>query len=350
MKFGVLHLFESPMGRSDSEMVEEQISLMQTAEDYGYDSIWPAEHHFNEYGVCASPALTLAALARTTTRIRLGTGVVVLPLHHPVRVAEDFAMLDILSGGRVDLGLGRGYQPHEFNGMAVDQTQSKELFDEGLEVILRSWRDERLNFKGKHYEFQDVDVRPRPVQQPHPPIWMACLSEESFEKAGRLGLNLLFSPVFGGSLEAAAGLFRRYRDALEKAGYDPATREVGALVMTYAGRTQEQAREEFAPSVEWYLRTYSKVVAPHVGQPAISGYENYTMLRDVTKVLQWDQLLQVGAAVCGEPDYVTEQLTEMRDRIGITTLLCWTRMGGLPTDLVLGHMESMRDQVMPALR
>ncbi len=350
MKFGVLHLFESPMGRNDTEMVNEQISLMQAAEDYGFDSIWPAEHHFNEYGVCASPALTLAALARTTTRIRLGSGVVVLPLHHPVRVAEDFAMLDILSGGRVELGLGRGYQPHEFRGMDVDQTQSKELFDEGLEVILRSWRDERLSFEGKHYRFEDVQVRPRPVQEPHPPVWMACLSEESFEKAGRLGLNLLFSPVFGGSIEAAAVLFKRYRDALEKAGYDPATREVGALVMTYAGRTQEQAREEFAPSVIWYLRTYSKVVAPHIGQPAIKGYENYTMLRDVTKVLQWDQLLQVGAAVCGEADYVTEQIAEMRDKIGVSTLLCWTRMGGLPVDLVLAHMETMRDKVMPALR
>ena len=102
--------------------------------------------------------------------------------------------------------------------------------------------------------------------------------------------------------------------------------------------------------MHWYLRTYSKVVAPNVGEPAVAGYENYTLLRDVTKVLQWDQLLQVGAAVCGEPDYVTEQIAEMRDRIGITTLLCWTRMGGLPTDLVLGHMESMRDRVMPALR
>lgn len=350
MKFGVLHLFESPMGRSDSEMVREQISLMQVAEDYGFDSIWPAEHHFSEYGVCASPAVTLAALAGTTRCIRLGTGVVVLPLHHPVRVAEEFALLDILSGGRVELGVGRGYQPAEFRGYAVDQTRSRDLFDESLEVILRAWRDERLSFKGEHYQFEDVDVRPRPLQQPHPPVWMAALSEDSFEKAGRLGLNLLFSPVFGGSLEVAAGLFKRYRDALEKAGYDPSTRDVGALVMIYAGRSQEQARQEFAPSVIWYLRTYSRHVAPHVGEPAIKGYENYTLLRDATKVLEWDQLLQVGAAICGEADYVTERIAEIRDRIGVTTLLCWTRMGGLPTERVLGHMAAMRDHVMPALR
>jgi natural product biosynthesis luciferase-like monooxygenase protein len=350
MKFGVLHLFESPMGRSDKEMVDEQISLMQAAEDHGFDSIWPAEHHFSEYGVCASPAVTLAVLARTTRRIRLGTGVVVLPLHHPVRVAEEFALLDILSNGRVELGVGRGYQPSEFRGYAVDQTRSRELFDESLEVILRAWRNERLSFEGRHYRFEDVEVRPRPLQQPHPPVWMAALSEESFEKAGRHGLNLLFSPVFGGSLQAAADQFKRYRDALEKAGYDPATREVGALVMVYAGRTQEQAREEFAPSVTWYLRTYSKYVAPHVGEPAVEGYENYTLLRDVTQVLEWDQLVQVGAAICGEADYVAERIAEIRDEIGVSTLLCWTRMGGLSTERVLAHMETMRDHVMPGLR
>ncbi|MFQ5514394.1 MAG: LLM class flavin-dependent oxidoreductase [Myxococcota bacterium] len=350
MKFGVLHLFESPMGRDDREMVNEQISLMQAAEAYDFDSIWPAEHHFSEYGVCASPAVTLAALASQTERIRLGTGVVVLPLHHPVRVAEEFALLDILSGGRVELGLGRGYQPAEFRGYGVDQTRSRELFDESLEVILRAWRNERLSFHGTHYHFEDVPVRPRPVQVPHPPVWMAALSEESFEKAGRLGLNLLFSPVFGGSLQVAADQFKRYRDALDRAGYDPETREVGALVMVYAGRTQEQAREEFAPSVHWYLRTYSERVAPHVGEPAIKGYENYTLLRDVTKVLQWDQLLQVGAAICGEVDYVTERIAEIGERVGVSTLLCWTRMGGLPTELVLAHMGAMRDHVMPALR
>ena len=259
MKFGVLHLFESPMGRGDKQMVEEQISLMQAAEDLGFDSVWPAEHHFSEYGVCASPAVTLAALARSTRRIRLGTGVVVLPLHHPVRVVEEFGLLDLLSNGRVELGVGRGYQPSEFRGYGVDQTRSRELFDESLEVILRAWREERLTFHGKHYDFENLEVRPRPLQKPHPPVWMAALSEDSFEKAGRLGVNLLFSPVFGGSLEVAAEQFKRYREALEKAGHDPASHEVGALVMVYAGRTQEQARAEFAPSVTWYLRTYSKV-------------------------------------------------------------------------------------------
>ena len=114
MKFGMLHLFESPGERSEHQMIEEQVSLMAAAEGYGFDSVWPAEHHFSEYGVCGSTVVSLAAIARTTKKIRLGTGVVVLPFHNPVRVAEDFAMLDHLSNGRVELGIGRGYQPIEY--------------------------------------------------------------------------------------------------------------------------------------------------------------------------------------------------------------------------------------------
>ncbi len=350
MKFGMLHLFESPAGRSEKQMLDEQVNLMEAAEGYGFDSVWPAEHHFSEYGVCGSPALNLAAVARSTKKIRLGTGVVILPFHHPIRVAEDFAMLDQLSGGRVDLGVGRGYQPIEFQGFGVDQTRSRELFDESIEVIQRCWTEERLNFEGKHFRFEDLEVRPKPLQQPHPPIWMAALSPESFEKAGRLGFNLLLSPVFGGSLQGAADRIKEYRDSLAAHGHDPATRQVGALVMTYSGKTQEQAREEFCGPVIWYFRTFGKYVAPKVGQPPVEGYEWYTDMRDLVNVIEWDQLLQAGAVICGESDFVSERLAELKEVTGIDHLLGWTRLGGIPEELVGAHMERMRDSIMPSLR
>ncbi len=120
MKFGMLHLFESPEGRSEKEIIDDQLDLMQAAEGVGFDSIWPAEHHFSQYGYCVSPALTLAAIARVTETIRLGTGVVVLPFHDPIRAAEEYAFLDVMSGGRLEFGVGRGYQPTEFEGFRVD--------------------------------------------------------------------------------------------------------------------------------------------------------------------------------------------------------------------------------------
>ncbi len=350
MKFGMLHLFESPMGRSEEQMLKEQVALMQAAEDLGFDSVWPAEHHFSEYGFCASPAVVLAAVARTTKRIRLGTGVVVLPFHHPLRVAEEYAMLDLLSDGRVELGVGRGYQPSEYQGYGVDQTKSREIFDESLAIIQQAWTQERVDFDGKHYQFHDVTVRPRPLQRPHPPIWLAALSEPTYEKAGRLGLNLLCSPVFGGSLEYARDHIAAYREALERAGHDPAAREVGALVMVYVSETQEQAREEFAEPVIWYFRTFGKYVAPKLGQPPIESYESYTSIRDMASAVAWDQLLAHGAVICGDADYVTKRIADLRDVAGVDHLLCWTRLGGLANDKVERHMELMRDKVMPALR
>ncbi|MEE3330921.1 MAG: LLM class flavin-dependent oxidoreductase [Myxococcota bacterium] len=350
MKFGLLHLFESPEGRSENEMIDEQVGLMEAAEEHGFDSVWAAEHHFSEYGICGSTALNLAAIARTTTRIRLGSGVVILPFHHPVRVAEDFATLDQLSGGRVELGVGRGYQPVEFEGFGIDQSKSATMFDEALEVLLKCWEDDRVTYQGEHYQLHDVEVRPKPLQKPRPPVWMAALSPESFEKAGRLGLNLLLSPVFGGSLQGAADLIKQYREALAAHGHDPATREVGALVMTYTGTSQEKAREEFARPVLWYFQTFGKFVAPKVGQPAVEGYEWYTAMRDAVNAVEWEQLVEHGTVLCGESAYVAEHLHELKEVTGIDHLLGWTRLGGMPTELLMGHMERMRDTVMPELR
>ncbi len=116
MKFGMLHLFENPAGKSEHQVLKEEMNLMRGAEDLGFDSVWASEHHFSEYGFCASPALTLAALAPVTKNIRLGTGVTVLPFNHPLRIAEDIALLDLISDGRVDFGVGRGFQPIEYRG------------------------------------------------------------------------------------------------------------------------------------------------------------------------------------------------------------------------------------------
>ena len=165
MKFGMLHLFENPIEKTEHQVVNEQLDLMRAAEDLGFDSVWPAEHHFTEYGYCASPAVTLAAIAAVTKRIRLGTGVVVLPFHNPIRVAEDFAMLDLMSDGRVDFGVGRGYQPVEYRGFQVPQEKSRGIFNEALEVIIQAWTQERVNFQGVHFNIVDQPVRPKPLQK-----------------------------------------------------------------------------------------------------------------------------------------------------------------------------------------
>ncbi len=350
MKFGQLHLFERPMGRSEKEIIDEQLDLMAQAEDYGFDSLWPAEHHFREYGHCPSPSLILAALAMRTKRIRLGTGVVVLPLNHPVRVAEDYAFLDVLSGGRIDLGIGRGYQPHEYAGLGVDQTQSKSRLREGIEVLQRAWTQESFSFHGEHYHFDDVSVMPRPLQQPHPPIWMASLSEETFALCGQYGFNLLCAPIFGFDIRKGAEQIEQYRQALAGAGRDPKQAQIAALSMTYVADTTQQAQEEFRDAVMWYFKTFQKYVAPPKGQPAIPGFEMYAQVRDLLDFAQWDLVVKAGAVICGSPDEVVERIGEMAELCGMTQFLAWTRMGGLPHDKVMHCMELMASKVMPQLK
>ena len=347
MKFGMLHLFESPVDKTEYQVMKEQLDLMRSAEDLGFDSVWPAEHHFSDYGYCASPALSLAAIASVTKRIRLGTGVMVLPFHNPIRVAEELAMLDLMSDGRLDFGAGRGYQPLEFKGFQIDQAKSRGIFNESLEVIMQAWTQERVNFKGVHFNIQDQVVRPKPLQKPHPPVWVASLSEATFPMVGKWGFNLLCAPVFGFQGQSATDLLNSYRQALRSAGHDPATKEIAALCMVYCAETTEQARREFSGSVMWYYRTIAKYIAPPAGQGPVKTYELYTKTRDLAANVSFDQLLDAGALVCGDRDHCIEQIAAMKEKFGFTQLLCWTRMGGLDTKKVLKSMELMQKHVIP---
>jgi luciferase family oxidoreductase group 1 len=350
MRFGMLHLFENPVGKSEHEIIHEQMELMRAAEDLDFDSVWPAEHHFTEYGFCASPALSLAAIANETNRIRLGTGIVILPMNHPLRVAEDYGFLDHLSNGRIDLGVGRGYQPLEFERYGVDQTTTRGQFHEALQVIQQAWTKGRVDFEGEHYQYRDVPIRPVPLQSPHPPIWMAALSPDTFELAGQYGLNLLIGSVFGLTPEIAPSRRADYYRGLREHGHSTEGRQTGCLTMVYVGETMEQARADFRDAVLWYFRTISKYVAPPKGEQAIESYEMYAAFRDLASEIAWEELLERDAVVCGSPDYVTEKLAEFQQAFGFTELLCWTRLGGLDHRKVLRSMELMRDKVMPHLR
>jgi len=347
MKFGMLHLFESPAEKTEYQVMKEQLDLMRSAEDLGFDSVWPAEHHFSEYGYCASPALSLAAIASVTKRIRLGTGVVVLPFHNPIRVAEEFAMLDLMSDGRVEFGVGRGYQPIEFKGFQIDQAKSRGIFNESLEVIMQAWTRDRVNFKGVHFNIQDLEVRPKPLQKPHPPVWIAGLSEATFPMVGKWGCNLLCAPVFGFQGQTAGELLNSYRQALRSAGHDPATKEIAALCMVYCAETTEQAQRDFSGPVMWYYRTIAKYIAPPSGEAPVKTYELYAKTRDLAANISWDQLLAAGSLVCGNPQQCIEQIAAMKEKFGFTQLLCWTRMGGLDTKKVLKSMELMQKHVIP---
>lgn len=347
MKFGMLHLFENPANKSERQVLKEELDLMRCAEDLGFDSVWASEHHFSEYGFCASPTLTLAAVAAVTKKIRLGTGVTVLPFNHPLRMAEDIALLDLISDGRVDFGVGRGFQPIEYRGFHIDQSRSHEIFDEALDIILLAWTQHKLDYPGKHFRFEVEQVMPKPLQKPHPPVWVAAVSADSFGAVGRRGLNLLCAPSFGFYGDAATRLIKRYHDGLKLAPNPKAKRDIGVLCMVYCGETEEQARRDFTGPVLWTYRTLAKYMAPPAGQQAAEGYDLYGQLRSICASVNWDQLKAVGAVVCGDRDSCIQQISTLQERFGCTQLLAWTRMGGLDSTKVTRSMELMRKHVIP---
>ena len=348
MKFGMLHFFEHPAGnKSEHQIVREQLDCMRAAEDMGFDYIWAPEHHASEYGFSSSPTVTLAAIASVTKRIRLGSGVMVLPFNDLVRVAEEAAMVDLMSDGRFDLGIGRGFLPIEYHAFGVDQSKSRDIFEEAIDVIVRAWTEEPMSFKGAHFDISRQSVRPKPLQKPHPPVWMAAITDPSFEMAGHWGFNLLCSLVYGFKSERLQQLIGGYRDALRDKGHDPKERDIGALCMVYCSDSTEQARQDFGGPVLWYYRNIAPRVAPPPGEPPQQGYEAYPNIRQAARTVQWDELLGSGALICGNPASCIKQIEDLQTQYGFTQILCWTRLSGLEHRKVLRSMELMQRHVIP---
>lgn len=346
LKFGLINFLENPAGRSEQQIAEEQKYILIGAEEYGFDSIWQVEHHFSDYGHCVSAAVMLATLASASRRVRLGSGVVVLPFHNPIRVAEEFALIDLLSDGRLEFGIGRGFQPTEFRGYGVDQTKSREIFDEALEVILQAWTSERVNFAGAHFKFNDVMVKPKPLQKPHPPIWMAAVSPQSFVSAGARGFNLICGPIFGPTGDYLEGNLCAYRESLRSHGHDPASRQIAMLAMVYVAANEAKAEADFSESAVWCYRALSKSADSSLGASPVPSYEYYTALRNASDA-NWEAIRGSDAAIWGTPERCIERIAELERRFGFTTLLCWTRVGSIDDRKVRDSMGLMQEQVIP---
>ena len=203
MKLGVLQFFSWPGRHGPLEEVYaralERIEIMDRG---GFDAVWLAEHHFTTFSVCPSVHMLGTLAAARTKRLRIGTAVSLAALYHPLRLAEEVALLDMLSGGRVNWGAGRGFAPSEFNAFGVPPEESAERFREAVDIVLKAWTQERFTYKGAHFAFDDIEVLPKPLQQPHPPTWMAATSEPAIDWAAE---PRLFHPDGPARLDAGAG-------------------------------------------------------------------------------------------------------------------------------------------------
>ena len=324
--FSVVDHYPMELGRSIGEFYAELLEQAEAAEEWGFDSFWVAEHHFHEYGGVPRPPVLLDAAAQRTRRIRLGSGVVVLPFDHPLRVAEDYAMVDVLSGGRLNLGVGSGYLAHEYAGFGVDPAEKRARFDEALEILLRAWTGERFSYAGAYYRFDEVRLNVRPVQQPRPPVWVATLRTDAGARVGARGLPAMFIPYASAeTLEQMAAGLRDYRAAFIAAGGRAADATAPFGFHAYCGETTAEARAEARPFMERYVRT-----------------RLYAVQRP------FETLVEQDVVAIGDPDEIL-RVARRYEAAGFTHFLAIVNFGGLPHKRVLRSMELMARHVLPRL-
>lgn len=228
MKISSFHFIRLDPGKesSDQDLFDYELQCIDFAEEFGLDGVWLAEHHFRS-DVCPSILPVAAHVAARTKRIRIGLGILVLPFYDPLRLAEDVAVVDILSQGRINVGMGRGYNTMEFNGFSVSQDESRERFAETLEIAIAAWSKGTVCHHGKFYQIENVRVFPAPIQKPHPPLWIGASSPETVERCGAMGIPFMSDPAqtFAESVE----LVRRWSASAKAAGHDPDAGELAAL-------------------------------------------------------------------------------------------------------------------------
>ena len=343
MKFGCFFQAPEADGQSHTERYTEMFELITLADDLGFDVAWLAELHFGgAFSLLANPLILIPTIAHRTKRIRIGTAVTLLPLQHPLSCAEQAATADVLSGGRLEFGVGRGSIPSQFHGFRIDVSENRARFDECLEIIRLAWTRDRFSYRGAFYEIEEIAVVPRPAQRPHPPIRVAVHSAESFAHIAGTGL-----PIYSGTTTTPLPQLREYmalyRERLAAAGHAWQPEQMALMLPIYLGD-----REAMRPGVHKYYRNLQAIFsaipdsyAEHL--PRLKTIEEHVADLPFEKFCR-DQ------GVFGDTAEVIDRLQAARDDFGLSQIICWFDQGNmLPRKEVERTMRHFAEKVMPKL-
>lgn len=344
MKFGyyILNTYVPELDGGCKEVYEHWIEQIDAAESLGFDSLWVTEHHFRHFGgMMPSPALILTAAAQRTKRMRLGAAVSILPMHNPLRVAEEFAMVDQLSGGRLNFGAGRGMHPTEYAVFGYDWNNAQKRLPEALDIVMRAWSGEEFKWQSEHYRFPKLRVYPQPLQQPHPPIYVTANRDpESFHMIGKRGHHLMTLPWIASNEEQRSRV-EMYWTALREAGHGAEDRDVFTMYPVYVGASDEQARAE---AIEPWHRWRDFAMDAQNLTPANPAYER------VFAHLDYDAMVRDSRGIFGGPESCARSLKRIIEVVGTTHIGLTFHFGGLSQEKVLRSMERCARAVLPALR
>lgn len=353
MKFGTFFFFQWPPGHSQETVIRNEMEQMVWSEALGFDHIWITEHHFIDYGLSVDPPLIAAAAAACTSTIRIGLAAAILPFHNPIRLAEQLALTDIISNGRLDVGIGRGNRPAEFAGYGIPQIESRERFAEIEEILVKAWTEERFSYQGKHYNIPEVRVIPKPQQKPTPPMYMVCVAPASIQAAASKGYGMLNSVLFG-SPDSLADNRDVYVEALKANGNTD--QQVAGLLARwgvsrhiYVAPTDAQALEEAKDAEMWYQSALRSFMVPDNIDDAHPVLQpGFRAVQERLNQITWENLVE-ETLIFGSPDTVCRHIEKMRD-MGVGETMCWMNFGGLPQDKVRRSMELFSKEVMPHFR
>ncbi|HTV88425.1 MAG TPA: LLM class flavin-dependent oxidoreductase [Stellaceae bacterium] len=328
------------------ELYRRQVEEVELAERIGIDQIWFFEHHLLPNGPAPSPNLLIAAAARTTSRIRFANMVNILPFHHPLRVVSEAAMLDNLTGGRLDLGLGRGLRPPEFAAFGVDQAQSREMFLESFELIRRLFADENFSYRGKYWSIdKDAPLSPAPLQKPHPPFLVSAQSEESLRWAAQY--DIPFAQI--DSLpEQAARDQALYREVQVAHGHGPRPR-LYPMREIYVAASDARARAEAPPYLLQYWDLWNRYTQFTRGGSLPDSYDFWRRQAPMLHAMDFDEILAHDMVLLGGPATVADAILRLADRLRPMGLALIFKLGQLPSAMVERSMTLFGAEVMPRL-
>ena len=308
MKVGVLQFFSWSRRVPLAEVYRRALARIRIMDQTGYDCVWLAEHHFNTYSVCPSINVMATHVAAQTSHLRIGMAVSLAAFYNPLRLAEEVAMVDVLSGGRVNWGAGRGFDRTEFQAFGVPAAESSDRFRECVEIVLAAWRSDKLSYQGRYWSYDDIEVLPKPMQAPHPPVWLAATSPDSIARAAEKGYDILQDPH---STNADIGLKRqRYYEILREHGFPTEGRVIPTARMLALAPTDREAEEVARTGATWTVGSYAnsskRATPPSYLKPGDDPIERY--MKDVI--------------LHGSPERIVDRVVELRETIGLDYLMC----------------------------
>jgi probable F420-dependent oxidoreductase len=328
--FGLWYDFRQrpPLG-DYTRFYEECLEEIEEGERLGFAGVWLSEHHFVDDGYLPSPLVLAAAIAARTSRIRIGTNVLLLPMHHPLRVAEDAAVADLVSGGRFVLGVGQGYVQHEFEALGFDRKKRPSLFEEGVEVIRRAWGEGRTGYEGRRWRFDDLPFEPRP--RTPPPIYIGAFADPAIDRAARLADGFLASAGGG----AFGRTYQKVREALVRHGRDGEKFPFVASGVAYVSEDSGRARQEIGPAIAYQRSRYAEW-GTDAGKPKPEPVK--------AEDLPWERYF------VGSPDEVAEGLIRLHEQAPYDHFCFWGRLPGVTHEQALENMRLFASEVSPRVR